>query len=80
MIQDAKKTMPRNWAKVLSTLIQQSHGILYSNVYISQALGNKPRFYNQIIFNAFVDYKESLSNSLSERMNRLKSSTYESVK
>lgn len=80
MIQDAKKTMPRNWAKVLSVLIKDNYGVAYSNVYISQALGNNPRFYNQIIFNAFVDYKESLAKDLTKSMNRLKSYTYEPVK
>jgi predicted transcriptional regulator len=80
LIQDAKLTLPRDWARTLSDRIYNTHQVRYSNVYISQALMIKPKFYNSIIFNAFVDYKEELGTTFSSNMNRLKSSTYEPAK
>jgi len=80
MIQDAKVTMPRNWAALLSDRIFKKTKKRYSNVYISRALGINPTFYNSTIFNAFVDYKEELELTFSNNVNRLKSSTYEPAK
>lgn len=80
MIQDAKLTMPRNWAALLSDRIFAKTQERYSNVYISRALSVKPTFFNATIFNAFVDYKEELALNFLNSMDRLKSSTYESAK